>query len=168
MGAHRGPPPASTRGQPRTFESYADCLITSGAIQKGVPTNVCRLLVVLVSWPATPKSASFTSPSSESSTLAAEGGTGGGGGGDVCQRDGGTGRYMAQGETISEMGKTGGDYRQGRRQVRRIDRSGENSLASAVVTEHGEVTHEESIRVIFPVRERSDTGRDPGCVPGAV
>ena len=48
--------------------------MTSGAIQKGVPTNVCRLLVVLVNWPATPKSASFTSPSSESSTLAAVGG----------------------------------------------------------------------------------------------
>ena len=55
-----------------TFESYADCLITSGAIQKGVPTNVCRLLVVLVSCPATPKSASLTSPPSDKSTFAAE------------------------------------------------------------------------------------------------
>ncbi len=54
-----------------TLESYADCLMTSGAIQKGVPTNVCRLLVVLVSCPATPKSASFTSPDSDNSTLAA-------------------------------------------------------------------------------------------------
>jgi hypothetical protein len=48
-----------------------DCLMTSGAIQKGVPTKVFRLLVVLVSCPATPKSASFTSPMSLSSTLAA-------------------------------------------------------------------------------------------------
>ena len=44
---------------------------TSGAIQKGVPTKVFLLLVVLVSWPATPKSASFTSPMSDSSTFAA-------------------------------------------------------------------------------------------------
>ena len=58
-----------------TFESYADCLMTSGAIQKGVPTKVLRLICVSVSWPATPKSASFTSPCSDSSTLAAvEGG----------------------------------------------------------------------------------------------
>lgn len=54
-----------------TFESYADCFITSGAIQKGVPTNVFRLICVSVSCPATPKSASFTSPCSDSSTLAA-------------------------------------------------------------------------------------------------
>lgn len=45
--------------------------MTSGAIQKGVPTNVFLLICVSVSWPATPKSASFTSPCSESSTLAA-------------------------------------------------------------------------------------------------
>ena len=45
--------------------------MTSGAIQKGVPTNVLRLLVVAVSWPATPKSASFTRPASDSRTLAA-------------------------------------------------------------------------------------------------
>ena len=48
-----------------------DCLMTSGAIQKGVPTKVFRLLVVLVSCPATPKSASFTSPMSLNNTLAA-------------------------------------------------------------------------------------------------
>lgn len=45
--------------------------MTSGAIQKGVPTNVFLLICVSVSCPATPKSASFTSPCSESSTLAA-------------------------------------------------------------------------------------------------
>ena len=45
--------------------------MTSGAIQKGVPTKVLRLLVVLVSWPATPKSANLTSPCSLSNTLAA-------------------------------------------------------------------------------------------------
>ena len=45
--------------------------MTSGAIQKGVPTKVFRLLVVLVSCPATPKSASFTSPMSLNNTLAA-------------------------------------------------------------------------------------------------
>lgn len=54
-----------------TFVSYADCLMTSGAIQKGVPTNVCLKFVVLVSCPATPKSASFTSPTSDNNTLAA-------------------------------------------------------------------------------------------------
>jgi len=46
--------------------------MTSGAIQNGVPTNVSRLLVVFVSWPATPKSANFTSPDSDSRTFAAE------------------------------------------------------------------------------------------------
>lgn len=46
--------------------------MTSGAIQYGVPTNVFRLIWVSVSWPATPKSASFTSPCSDSNTLAAE------------------------------------------------------------------------------------------------
>ena len=55
-----------------TFESYADCFITSGAIQNGVPTKVLFLLVVFVSWPATPKSANLTSPISLSKTLAAE------------------------------------------------------------------------------------------------
>lgn len=54
-----------------TLKSYADCLITSGAIQKGVPTNVFLLIWVSVSCPATPKSASFTSPCSDKSTLAA-------------------------------------------------------------------------------------------------
>ena len=33
----------------QTFVSYADCLMTSGAIQKGVPTNVFLLFVVFVS-----------------------------------------------------------------------------------------------------------------------
>lgn len=47
--------------------------MTSGAIQKGVPTNVFLFIWVSVSWPATPKSASFTSPCSDRSTLAAEG-----------------------------------------------------------------------------------------------
>lgn len=54
-----------------TFESYADCCITSGAIQKGVPTNVSLFICVSVSWPATPKSASLTSPSSDNKTFAA-------------------------------------------------------------------------------------------------
>lgn len=45
--------------------------MTSGAIQKGVPTNVSLLICVSVSCPATPKSASFTSPDSDRSTLAA-------------------------------------------------------------------------------------------------
>lgn len=60
-----------TEGNVITFESYADCLMTSGAIQKGVPTKVFLLLVVLVSCPATPKSANLTSPISLSRTLAA-------------------------------------------------------------------------------------------------
>jgi len=55
-----------------TLQSYGVCLITSGAIQNGVPTNVLFLFMVLVSWPATPKSASFTSPLSDSSTFAAD------------------------------------------------------------------------------------------------
>ena len=46
-------------------------MMTSGAIQNGVPTNVSLFLLVSVSWPATPKSASFTSPVSDRSTLAA-------------------------------------------------------------------------------------------------
>lgn len=46
--------------------------MTSGAIQNGVPTNVHRLLAVLVNWPATPKSANFTSPISLNSTFAAK------------------------------------------------------------------------------------------------
>lgn len=46
--------------------------MTSGAIQKGVPTNVFLFICVSVNWPATPKSASFTSPCSDSNTLAAE------------------------------------------------------------------------------------------------
>lgn len=54
-----------------TFVSYCDCFMTSGAIQNGVPTNVSSLLFE-VSWPATPKSAIFTSPCSESKTLAAK------------------------------------------------------------------------------------------------
>lgn len=61
------------RNAKATFESYADCLMTSGAIQKGVPTNVFLLLVVVVNWPATPKSANFTSPISDSKTFAAVG-----------------------------------------------------------------------------------------------
>ncbi len=56
-----------------TLKSYADCLMTSGAIQNGVPTNVFLLICVSVNWPATPKSASLTSPCSDSNTLAAVG-----------------------------------------------------------------------------------------------
>lgn len=41
--------------------SYPDCLITSGLIQYGVPTNVFFLAEsVPLSWPETPKSASLT------------------------------------------------------------------------------------------------------------
>lgn len=61
----------STSAHKLTLKSYADCLMTSGAIQKGVPTNVFLLIWVSVSCPATPKSASFTSPCSDNSTLAA-------------------------------------------------------------------------------------------------
>ena len=60
-----------SKGKRLTLKSYADCFMTSGAIQNGVPTNVFLLFVVLVSCPATPKSASFTSPASDNSTLAA-------------------------------------------------------------------------------------------------
>ena len=62
----------SPNDQISALASYADCLMTSGAIQNGVPTKVFLLLVVLVSWPATPKSASFTSPLLLSRTFAAE------------------------------------------------------------------------------------------------
>ena len=40
--------------------SYRDCVITSGAIQKGVPTRVLRLSMLSVSWPVTPKSPNRT------------------------------------------------------------------------------------------------------------
>lgn len=43
-------------------------------IQWGVPTNVLRLVIVLVSWAATPKSASFTSPLSAGRLLVRAGG----------------------------------------------------------------------------------------------
>ena len=46
-------------------------LHTSGAIQNGVPTNVFLFDVVFVNCPATPKSASFTSPVLLSNTFAA-------------------------------------------------------------------------------------------------
>jgi hypothetical protein len=42
------------------FESYPLCLMTSGDIQYGVPTNVFFLVIVAVSCPETPKSASLT------------------------------------------------------------------------------------------------------------
>jgi len=45
--------------------------MTSGAIQKGVPTKVLRWDLMFVNWAATPKSASLTLPVSESKTLAA-------------------------------------------------------------------------------------------------
>ncbi len=47
------------------------CIRTSGAIQKGVPTNVFRLLIVSLSWAVTPKSPNFTLPSVESRMFAA-------------------------------------------------------------------------------------------------
>ena len=46
--------------------------MTSGAIQNGVPTKVFRLFIVSVNCPATPKSASFTAPCSDSKTFAAK------------------------------------------------------------------------------------------------
>lgn len=46
--------------------------MSSGAIQNGDPTNVIRFLTVSVNCPATPKSATFTSPCSLTSTFAAE------------------------------------------------------------------------------------------------
>jgi hypothetical protein len=71
------PPPAPRRRLPRTLPSYLLSWMTSGAIQCGVPMNVWRLVMVLVSCAATPKSASFTSP--------AQGGEGGGGGGGASE-----------------------------------------------------------------------------------
>jgi hypothetical protein len=65
-------PLGGVRENTHTLESYADCLMTSGAIQNGVPTKVFLLLVVFVSCPATPKSANLTSPISLNKTLAAE------------------------------------------------------------------------------------------------
>ena len=44
-------------------------MITSGAIQKGVPIIVCRFESVLSSCADTPKSASFATPSSFSRML---------------------------------------------------------------------------------------------------
>ena len=55
--------------QTSTLPSYFDSRITSGAIQCGVPVNVSRLLIVRVRRAATPKSASFTHPSSVSRML---------------------------------------------------------------------------------------------------
>ena len=46
--------------QTSALKSYWSCRMTSGAIQKGVPTKVQHLDMVAVSWPATPKSASLT------------------------------------------------------------------------------------------------------------
>ena len=57
--------------QMSAFVLYWSCRITSGAIQNGVPTKVQHLDMVAVIWPATPKSASFTSPVRESRMLAA-------------------------------------------------------------------------------------------------
>mmetsp|Transcript_23844 Transcript_23844/g.59207 ORF Transcript_23844/g.59207 Transcript_23844/m.59207 type:complete len:258 (+) Transcript_23844:1021-1794(+) len=57
--------------QMSAFESYWSCRITSGAIQKGVPTKVQHLDIVAVICPATPKSASLSSPCLDSSTFAA-------------------------------------------------------------------------------------------------
>ena len=62
----------SPNDQISALASYADCLMTSGAIQNGVPTKVFLLLVVFVSWPATPKSANLTSPLLLRRTFAAE------------------------------------------------------------------------------------------------
>ena len=48
--------------QMSALKSYWSWRMTSGAIQKGVPTKVQHLDMVAVSWPATPKSASLTWP----------------------------------------------------------------------------------------------------------
>ena len=45
--------------------------VTSGAIQKGVPTRVFLLLTVSVSCPVTPKSANFTIPVEDTKILPA-------------------------------------------------------------------------------------------------
>lgn len=45
--------------------THLDCVITSGAIQKGVPAKVLRFPFVSVSCAAAPKSASFTRPEDE-------------------------------------------------------------------------------------------------------
>ena len=45
--------------------------MTSGAIEKGVPTQVVRFVIVSVICSATPKSSSFTFPLSLNSTFAA-------------------------------------------------------------------------------------------------
>lgn len=50
---------------------YSSPLRISGAIQKGLPTNVLRLLTVSVRDALAPKSASLTAPVEESNTLAA-------------------------------------------------------------------------------------------------
>ena len=53
--------------------SYPLCLMTSGDIQYGVPTNVFFLAdKVPDSWPETPKSASLTSPFAERRMFAAK------------------------------------------------------------------------------------------------
>ena len=96
-------------------------MITSGAIQKGVPTKVFRLFIDSVSWPATPKSASFTLPLSDSSTFAAEiikvSGVGGEkeewerkgeeGGDRVGEEGGNTRTYLTDRLTISEVRRHG-------------------------------------------------------------
>ena len=65
ISAYGGSPFASSsavmpRDQMSALPSYPDCLMTSGAIQNGVPTNVFFLVMVAESWPETPKSASLT------------------------------------------------------------------------------------------------------------
>ena len=51
-------------------EVYVTCMMTSGAIQNGVPTNVLCLAIVCDNRALTPKSASFTWPSAVTMMLA--------------------------------------------------------------------------------------------------
>src|ERR1700760_2539309 len=76
MSLYGGSPFASSNAvipsdQMSALWSYPDCLMTSGAIQKGVPTNVFFLVIVWDNCPETPKSASFTCPFAPSRMFAA-------------------------------------------------------------------------------------------------
>ena len=88
--------------------------MTSGAIQNGVPTKVLRLFMVSVSCPATPKSASFTHPSSDINTLAANEREREREGGREREREGvgerereGVGEGEGEGERGGERGREG-------------------------------------------------------------
>lgn len=54
----------------KVFYNLNTIILTSGAIQYGVPINDFRLFIVAVIWAETPKSANFTSPYSVSNIFA--------------------------------------------------------------------------------------------------